>query len=297
MYGVTAAEITVKDTANILINRYIPLCGCPRGILSDNGLHVCSKLSQAVCKLLGVRKIATSSYHPNGNCVVERVNHAMAQTLAMLVNDLQNSWDEQLPHVNFSYTNMVSAATGLSPNEVRIGRLPRLPLTIFERAGVFGHQILTPDHIAYCDLATDRQQRAHDIVREHHALTVSRLERRNSALTDALRAVPKFAVGGWVWVYNTAAAIRQAAKTDTDAKFLKAKLSLNWTGPYKVLVVGPRTPADTPDGSRLGDSSCIWIYPPTCPARMIGGAFRCNAVSPVSTPTTMATCRNICQRV
>ena len=78
------------------------------------------------------------------------------------------------------------------------------------------------------------------------------MERRNSALSDALRAVPQFAVGGWVWVYNTATTIRQGAKTDTDAKVLKAKLSINWTGPYKVLVVGPCTPADTPDGSLLG---------------------------------------------
>ena len=56
------------------------------------------------------------------------------------------------------------------------------------------------------------------------------MDRRNSALSDALRPVPKFAVGDWVWVYNTAATIRQGAKTDTDAKVLKTKLSLNWTG-------------------------------------------------------------------
>ena len=106
-----------------------------------------------------------------------------------------------------------------------MGRLPHLPLTIFERTGVFGHQSLARDHLAYCDLATDRQQRAYDIVREHHALTVSRVECRTSALTDALRAVPKFAVGDWVWVYNTAATTHQGAKTDTDAKVLKAELS------------------------------------------------------------------------
>ena len=29
-------------------------------------------------------------------------------------------------------------------------------------------------------------------------------------------------------------------KTDTDAKVFKVKLSLNWTGPYKILAVGPR---------------------------------------------------------
>ena len=53
-------------------------------------------------------------------------------------------------------------------------------------------------------------------------------------------------------MYHTAVTIRQCAKTDTDAKILNVKLSLNRTGPYKVLAVGPCTPADTPDGSPLG---------------------------------------------
>ena len=133
-----------------------------------------------------------------------------------------------------------------------MGRLPCLPLTIFERSGVAGHQSLARDHLAYCDLATDSQQRAYDIVREHHTLTVTHAEYRHSALSDTLCTVPKFAVGGRVWVYNTAATICQSGKTNTDAKILKAKPWLNWTRPYRVLAVGSCTPADTPDGSPLG---------------------------------------------
>ena len=83
--------------------------------------------------------------------------------------------------VEFAYNNSVSAATGLAPNEIHMGRLWRLPLTVFERKGVAGHRSLARDHLAYCDLAADRQQRAHDIVRKHHALTVPRVTRRNSA--------------------------------------------------------------------------------------------------------------------
>ena len=96
----------------------------------------------------------------------------------------------RLPHIEFAYNNSVRAATGLAPNEVHMGRLPRLPQTVFERTGVAGHQSPARDHLAYCDLATDRQQRANDSVHKHHALTVSRLNRRNSALADALRPVP-----------------------------------------------------------------------------------------------------------
>ena len=79
-----------------------------------------------------------------------------------------------------------------------MARLPRLPLTIFGRTGIAGHQSLARNLLAYCSLGTDRQQLAYGIVRAHHALTVCRVERRNSALFDALHPVPKIAVGGWV---------------------------------------------------------------------------------------------------
>ena len=143
-------------------------------------------------------------------------------------------------------------------------RLSDLPLTIFECTGVFGHHSLARDHLACCGLVTDRQ-RAYDIVREHHALTVYTVERLCSAFSDTLRAVPKLAVGGWVWVYNTAATIRQGAKTDTDAKVIKAKISLSSTGPYKVLAVGPCILADTSHGSPLGDKILFLDLPSDMP--------------------------------
>ena len=90
MFPVTAAEFTAEGTANILVNQYIPLWGFPRAILSDNGLKLCSKPSQAVYQLLGVRKLSSSSYHPSCNRGDERVNHTMARMLAMVVNERQD---------------------------------------------------------------------------------------------------------------------------------------------------------------------------------------------------------------
>ncbi|CAB1119198.1 unnamed protein product [Ectocarpus sp. CCAP 1310/34] len=107
-----------RAAADILVNRYIPLWGCPLSLLSDNGSQFCSKLSQVVYARLAIRKVATSSYHPNGSGGVDRVNHTMAQMLTMVVNERQDDWDIHLPHVAFAYNNSVSAATGLAPNEV-----------------------------------------------------------------------------------------------------------------------------------------------------------------------------------
>ena len=69
MYAVSAAEFTAEGTADMLVNKYIPLWRRPASLFS--------KLSLAVFKLLGMRKIATSAYHPNGNDGVERVDHTM----------------------------------------------------------------------------------------------------------------------------------------------------------------------------------------------------------------------------
>ena len=82
--------------------------------------------------------------------------HYGTNELALVVNEQQNDLDLRLPQVEFAYNNSVCVATGLAPNEIRMGRLPRLPLTVFERKGVAGHQSLAHDHLAYCDLATDR---------------------------------------------------------------------------------------------------------------------------------------------
>lgn len=52
-----------------------------------------------------------------------------------------------------------------------MGRLPRLPLTIFKRAGIAGRMSLPGDELVYCDMAAERQQRSYDIVREQNAFT------------------------------------------------------------------------------------------------------------------------------
>ena len=90
-------------------------------------------------------------------------------------------------------------------------------------------------------------------MREQHVLTVARVNGCNSALCDALLRRHKYTAGGWVWVYNTVATIRQGLRKGADNKVLNEKLSLNWTGPFKIVTVGPSSAADTPDGRPLGD--------------------------------------------
>ena len=168
----------------------------------------------------------------------------------------------------------------------------RASLSLFShRSGVADHQILARHHLAYyCDLASERQQCANDVVREMHASTVSRVERRNSALSHALRQIPNFFVGNWVWLYNRASTIHQGAKAGMDVNVLKTKFALNWTGPYKILAVDPCPSSDTLDGFPLEDKLLYLDLPTDMPARMRTVASLSSAASPAPTLTAAATC-------
>ena len=115
MFAVTTVEFTAEGTANILVNRFIPLWGCPSTLLSDNGPQFCARLATAVYELLWIYKLTTSAYHPSGNGGVERVNRSMAQMLAMVCNEHQNDWDILFPTSNTPITTPLALPRALPP--------------------------------------------------------------------------------------------------------------------------------------------------------------------------------------
>ena len=165
-FAVTAAKFTAERITNSLVNSFIHLWGYSFTFLFDNELQFCTQLATAVYNFFGVHKLATSAYHPNGNGGVDRVNHSTAQILAMVCNKHQNGWDAHLSYVEYAYNNSFSAAIGLAPNEVHIGHLLHLLVTVSDRSYGGVRQSFDRDHLAYCDLDRERQQRAYELLRE-----------------------------------------------------------------------------------------------------------------------------------
>ena len=91
------SPIQLKDfplTVQIFVEQYIPLWGCPHTLLSDNGSGFVARLSLAIYKLMRIRKIATTAFHPNSNGGVERVNRSLAQMLSLVISEQQDDWDK-----------------------------------------------------------------------------------------------------------------------------------------------------------------------------------------------------------
>ena len=69
-----AADQKAQCMVCLLAEEVVPFCGVPEGVLTDRGTNLLSHLVQDVCKLLGIKKLSTTAYHPQCDSMVERLN-------------------------------------------------------------------------------------------------------------------------------------------------------------------------------------------------------------------------------
>ena len=72
-------------------------------MLSDSRPQLAAKLFQEAGRLMGVPNVFTSTYHPQTNEQVERMNRTSIAMRRDYVSDQQCIWDDYLPALAFAY--------------------------------------------------------------------------------------------------------------------------------------------------------------------------------------------------
>ncbi|XP_047229399.1 uncharacterized protein LOC124872988 [Girardinichthys multiradiatus] len=78
-------------------------------------------LSLRVYKLLGIRSVRTTPYHPQTDGLTERFNQTLKQMLRQFVDETGSDWDQWLPYLLFAYREVPQASNGFSPFELLYG--------------------------------------------------------------------------------------------------------------------------------------------------------------------------------
>lgn len=149
MFAATAAEFTVKDTADILVNKSIALWGSQATLHSDNGMQSArSSRAGGIPVPQGSRNrhqlVARQRQRGYGACKLQSVPIAVDGR-----HKRQNGWEVHVPDAAFAYNNGISAAIRLVPSKGHTERLPRFSLTIFESCDGGGRQSLNRHITAY----------------------------------------------------------------------------------------------------------------------------------------------------
>lgn len=131
-----AIPIPTQDAQTVaekLVTEVICKYGVPNSILSDQGTNFISETFKNVCKLLKIKKIQTTSYHPQSNGSLERSHAVLAAYLRNYVNEDQSNWDLWLPYATFAYNTTPHTVTGYTPHEIIFGKKAGYPSAIKEQ--------------------------------------------------------------------------------------------------------------------------------------------------------------------
>ena len=188
----------------------------PEQLHSDQGRQFESQLIAEICSLLKIKKTRTTSYHPQGDGLVERFNRTLLDMLATTVKDHEGSWEDHIRAVCMAYNTSIQQTTGYSPFFLMYGRQARIPVDLMYNPD-------SPDelpHHEYAALIRNTLEDAYSSVREH----MTAKQEHQKEMYDQKVHGKLYEVGDLVWLHSSVVPRGQSKK-----------LHHPWTGPYQVV--------------------------------------------------------------
>ena len=129
--AVALPSIQTEVVAEALVSMYSRL-GIPEEILSDHGTQFMSDLMKEVQRLLSIRAMTSSVYHPQCNGLVEKFNGTLKQMLRKMCAERPRDWDRYIDALLFAYREAPQDSLGFAPFELLYGRSVRGPMSILK---------------------------------------------------------------------------------------------------------------------------------------------------------------------
>ncbi|XP_063970109.1 uncharacterized protein LOC135157653 [Lytechinus pictus] len=214
--AVALPNIETTTVAEALVQIFSRV-GVPQEILSDQGTQFTSDLMKDIGKLLSIKQMMTTPYHPACNGLVERFNGTLKKILRRTCSDRPSDWDRYLAPILFAYREAPHASMGFSPFELLYGRTVRGPLMILK------------------ELWTGKQQ--NEELKSTYQYEVELKERLESTLKVAQQELRKSMERSSKY-YNSKSRERRFQVGDQVLLLLPTehnKLLVQWKGPFTVV--------------------------------------------------------------
>ena len=122
-------NIDTISVAEALISVFARV-GIPKEILSDRGRQFTSDLMAEIDRLLNIKPLFTTPWHPAANGLVEKMNGTIKSIIKKLCQDRPRQWHRFIPAALFAIREIPNDSLKYSPFELLYGRKVRGPLTI-----------------------------------------------------------------------------------------------------------------------------------------------------------------------
>jgi len=113
--------------AEILYREIICRHGAMESLLSDRGTSFLSDVIKSLCKLFEIKRLHTSSFHPQSNSACERYNSSILNALRCHLNGKHDQWPNYIAPILAAYrASVCTKSTHYSPYFLMHGRSMRL---------------------------------------------------------------------------------------------------------------------------------------------------------------------------
>ena len=117
---------TASELSPIFVKEIVHLHGLPGSIICDRDSKFTSKWWREIHRILNVKILMSTSFHPQTDGLMERANRSIAQILQAFIAANQKDWVRFLALVEFTINSTINRATGMAPFEINYGFLPRM---------------------------------------------------------------------------------------------------------------------------------------------------------------------------
>ena len=103
---VVAIPIPQQDAETIVkafVERIELIYGAPRILQTDQGANFVSEVFRTTCKILRIKKIQSTAFHPESQGGIERSHRVLAEYLRHYVDEDQTNWDHWVSFATYSY--------------------------------------------------------------------------------------------------------------------------------------------------------------------------------------------------
>ena len=123
-------DCRAETVAKMLYDKYFSVFGFPRRLMSDNASEFVGKVITALCDILNIKQLRTSTYHPQMNGSVERAHQTIIRMVGKLNPKRKHCWPDHILSICHAYNATRSQVTGYLPHFLMFGRRPRLPIDL-----------------------------------------------------------------------------------------------------------------------------------------------------------------------
>ena len=209
-------NIETVTVAEALLEIYSRI-GFPTEMLSDLGTQFTSDVMREVSRLISLKQLVTTPYHPICNGLCEKMNVTLKTILKRLCAERPEDWDRYLPATLFAYREIPQESLGFSPFEMIYGHPVQGPMDILKT--LWTKEIEDPNIETSYTYVTNLKERLEETCKiAQEELSKASLRYRK--------------------IYNRKARDRRLVPGDKALLLLPTahnKLLMQWKGPFQVL--------------------------------------------------------------